>query len=63
MSQLSSFWVALMEVGFLGYVSSLFLLIFRGIEPTGRVRRRPATLFALLAVLSFALWLYGLRRA
>jgi len=52
-----------MELGFLGYLSALFLLIFRGVEPTGRVRRKPAGLFALLAVLSFALWLCGLRRA
>lgn len=63
MHQLNSFWVAAMEVGFVGYLASLLLLIFRGFERSGKIRRRPAALFACLAAAFFALWLQGLRRA
>jgi hypothetical protein len=52
-----------MAVGFLGYLSSLVLLIVYGIRPDGSVRTGPALRYGALAVFMFLLWLGALSRA
>lgn len=56
-------WVALMELGFIGYVISLILLIVKGISPDGTFRRGSAAKWAGLAAVSFGLWLVALSKA
>lgn len=52
-----------MELGFIGYVTSLILLIVKGINPDGSFRRGSAAKWAGLAAVSFALWLMALSKA
>lgn len=56
-------WVALMELGFVGYVTSLLLLIVKGINPDGTFRRGSAAKWAGLAAVSFGLWVVALSRS
>lgn len=57
------FWTAVMGVSFIGYLVSLVALIWRGFDKNGRLQRKPALVFAILATLFFLLWLQGLDRA
>lgn len=63
MNPLNSPWVAVMEVGFVGYLASLALLVWRGVAASGRVNRRPLVGYGCLAVVFFVLWLVGLHQA
>lgn len=56
-------WVWVAEVGFVGYVASLFLLIWRGFDGEGRWRGRSGWWWLLGALVSFALLVQGLLRA
>jgi len=63
MNPVNTLWVVLMEAGFVGYVVSLVLLVWRGLDGAGRINRRPLVVFGSLAILCFALWIVGLHQA
>lgn len=54
-------WLFLIEVGFTGFLVSLFCAIWRGFGPDGNARR-PLGLWLLAAGIFFALWIVGLHR-
>ncbi|HIE51000.1 MAG TPA: hypothetical protein EYP85_04510 [Armatimonadetes bacterium] len=56
------FWVAIVELGFLGYVGSLIALIWYGFDAQGRWQGRRGWWLVGAALLCFLCWLEGLRR-
>jgi len=54
-------WLFLIQLGFVGFVVSLFSVIWRGINPNGSANRR-LFLWIGAALFFFALWLYALPR-
>ena len=58
-------WLFLIEVGFVGFIVSLFGAVWRGFDRAGRVppeRRRGLALWLLAAALFFLTWAVALSR-
>jgi hypothetical protein len=50
----------LVQVGFIGFVASLFAAVWRGFRPNGTAQRS-LRLWILAATVFFVLWVIGLR--
>ena len=56
-------WAMAASLGFLGFVASLFALIFRGLDAELRPRLRPALLCAASTLVCLAAWIAGMALA
>lgn len=56
-------WIPLMLAGFVGYLTSLVLLIVYGISPEGKLRKPQAVRCVVAAASTFALWAFALWKA
>jgi len=54
-------WLFLVQVGFVGFVASLFCLVWRGFDRDGKARRS-SPVWLLASALFFILWLVSLPR-
>jgi hypothetical protein len=57
------FWAIIVEIGFLGWVFSALLFIFRALRYENRLLARPALLYGGLTVLFYAVWIVGMMYA
>jgi hypothetical protein len=56
-------WMILTEVGFVGWVGSVFGLIWRGFTKNGEPARKQAIQWAIALFLGYALWIVAMGRA
>lgn len=61
--EISTFWSVIVEIGFLGWVSSTIAFIFKGIDKQNRLVKKKALVFAILIVVFYALFVTGLLKA
>ena len=54
-------WLAAIEIGFVGFIASLFCAAWRGFNSSGGARR-PLGFWLLAAFVFFAMWIAGLNR-
>ena len=59
----SRLWAGLGLMGFFAWAASMSAFFYWGVTPEGRLRRREASLYGLLGMLSFALFALGMRLA
>jgi hypothetical protein len=57
------FWVIVLEIGFFGWIGSVFLFIFRAVKPEGGLEKGWAIRSYGLFLVCFAAWVIGLLKA
>jgi tetratricopeptide (TPR) repeat protein len=58
-----TFYSVINEVGFFGWVFSIFLFIFKALTPQGKIKKHPAILFISSFFLFYVIWVWGLLNA
>lgn len=61
--RLSQIWAALCVVGFAGWVTSTIVFIFTAFTKDNKFLPRKGLLWGIIIVMSFALWVVGLKMA
>jgi hypothetical protein len=57
------FWSFLVVGGFLGWVGSIFAIIFHGMDAQGKFRKKRTLLWLGCLVIGYILWIVGLLKA
>lgn len=60
---ISTFWSVVVEIGFIGWVSSTIAFIFKGIDKQNHLVKKNAVIFGILIVVFYALFVAGLVNA
>jgi hypothetical protein len=63
MLEVNTFWAFVLEIGFVGWLLSAVLFIFKAWDEEDNFYPRKAALWGVILVVFYAIWVVGLMRA